>query len=85
MYELVYADSVERQMRKIDRQFHSQIAATIESIDLNNPRSSGKALAGTLNGLWRYRSGDFRIICEIQDQRLVVLVIKIGARRDIYR
>ncbi|CDZ31541.1 Hypothetical protein NGAL_HAMBI1145_03030 [Neorhizobium galegae bv. officinalis] len=51
-----------------------------------NPREMGDALKGhALGGYWRYRVGDYRIICDIQDQRLVVLVIEIGHRREVYR
>ncbi len=51
-----------------------------------NPRELGQALKGhALGGYWRYKVGDYRIICDIQDQRLVVLVIEIGHRREIYR
>lgn len=53
---------------------------------LEDPRQTGKALQGsTLGKLWRYRVGDYRIICELQDQRLVVLVVEIGHRREVYR
>ncbi|UGX88074.1 type II toxin-antitoxin system RelE/ParE family toxin [Phyllobacterium meliloti] len=53
---------------------------------LDDPRQTGKTLRGaTLGSLWRYRVGDYRIICEIQDQKLVVLVIDIGHRREVYR
>jgi mRNA interferase RelE/StbE len=49
-----------------------------------DPRAFGKALKGDLAGLWRYRVGDFRLIFSIEDQRLVVLVLKVGHRRDVY-
>lgn len=51
----------------------------------DDPRSTGKALAGPLGGLWRYRVGDYRLICEIQDDVLRVLVVRIGHRGDVYR
>ena len=52
---------------------------------LENPRSLGKALKGPRYGeLWRYRVGDYRLICQIQDQRLVVLVVRLGHRRGVY-
>lgn len=51
----------------------------------NNPRQSGKALTGPYAGLWRYRVGDYRLICRIEDARLVVLVVKIGNRRTVYQ
>ena len=51
----------------------------------DNPRQSGKALTGPYSGLWRYRIGDYRLICRIEDARLVVLVVKIGHRRNVYQ
>ena len=52
----------------------------------DNPRRTGAALQGSeLGNFWRYRVGDYRIICDIQDQKLVVLVVEIGHRREIYR
>jgi len=50
-----------------------------------NLRHFGEPLSGEMAGLWRYRIGDFRVICEIQDERLVVLALSIGHRREIYR
>jgi mRNA interferase RelE/StbE len=53
---------------------------------LENPRSLGQALQGSKFGeYWRYRVGDFRIVCEIQDKKVVVLVLRVGHRREIYR
>jgi len=51
-----------------------------------NPRDMGEALAGsTLGNYWKYRVGDWRIICDIQDQRIVVRVLRVGNRREVYR
>ena len=53
---------------------------------LDDPRSAGKMLTGPMLGsYWRYRVGDYRIICDIQDRVLCILVIELGNRRDIYR
>lgn len=53
---------------------------------LDDPRTTGKALTGPhLGAYWRYRVGDYRIICDIQDSALCVLVIEIGNRREVYR
>ena len=49
-----------------------------------SPRMLGEALTSTFAGLWRYRVGDYRVICRIEDERLVVLVVRIGHRRDVY-
>ena len=50
-----------------------------------NPRQFGKPLSGDKAGLWSYRVGDYRIICLIEDERLVVVVVSVGHRRDVYR
>lgn len=55
-------------------------------VDTADPRQLGKALVGKeFQGFWRYRVGDYPVICDLQDNRLVVLVIEIGHRREIYR
>ncbi|MDR3346095.1 MAG: type II toxin-antitoxin system RelE/ParE family toxin [Campylobacteraceae bacterium] len=51
---------------------------------LENPRSRGKALVGNLSGLWRYRVEDYRLICKIEDNHFIILVIEIGHRNSIY-
>ena len=50
-----------------------------------NPRHFGEALSANRAGLWRYRVGDYRIICEIQDDKVIVLVLTIGHRREVYK
>ncbi len=58
----------------------------IRIASLTDPRQTGKALKGPQFGnLWRYRVGDYRLLCEIQDDRVIVLVLEIGHRREIYR
>jgi mRNA interferase RelE/StbE len=49
-----------------------------------DPRRMGKALTGEMKGLWRYRVGDYRIVCEILDGRVTVLVVRVGPRREVY-
>ena len=56
----------------------------VDLLNVDNPRSSGKALQGDLKGLWRYRVGDYRLIAQIHDNELVILVIEIGHRKDVY-
>lgn len=51
----------------------------------NDPRRLGHALTGALKGLWRYRVGDYRIVAAIEDDRFVVLVVRVGHRREVYR
>lgn len=52
---------------------------------LDNPKTHGKALVGKLKGLWRYRVGDYRIICRLEKETITILVLDIGHRRDIYK
>ena len=52
---------------------------------LDNPHMSGKALVGNYAGLWRYRVGDYRLICEIHDEKIFVTVLRIAHRKEVYR
>jgi mRNA interferase RelE/StbE len=77
-----------KQLSKLDKSEARRITAFLrERIGtLDDPRTLGKPLTGSqLGEIWRYRVGDYRIICDIQDQALVVLVVEIRNRRDVYR
>lgn len=77
-----------RQIGKLDKSEAKRITTFLRQrlAPLDDPRSTGKALTGPqLGAYWRYRVGDYRIICEIQDDALCVLVIEVGNRRDVYR
>lgn len=82
-----YTDTAKGQLRKLDKQVARSIVDYLDEriAGLENPRSAGKSLTGPLGGLWRYRVGDCRVICDIQDGALRVLVVQVGNRRDIYR
>lgn len=77
----------QKQFSKLDKPTAARIFDWLESRleGAVNPRHFGEPLRGELGGLWRYRIGDFRVICEIQDQRLIVYALSIGHRREIYR
>lgn len=85
-WKIEYADTALRQLKKLDRQIARRIVDFMENRigSADDPRSSGKALAGMLAGLWRYRQGDWRILCEIQDEKVVVLVLGVGHRSKVY-
>ena len=82
-----YAESAKKQLRKLDKASARRIVDFMgERVgESEDPRQSGKALKGPLGDLWRYRVGDFRILCDIQDGKLTVLVLQIGNRREVYR
>lgn len=76
----------EKQLRKLDRSVQKRLLGWLsERIDgCKNPRHFGEPLRGKLAGLWRYRVGEYRIICEIQDEKLVVIALAVGHRRRRY-
>jgi len=75
-----------KELKKLGHQAQRDILAYLdERVTANaDPRRFGKALKADLAGLWRYRVGDYRILCQIQDQKLLVLVVAVGHRKDIY-
>jgi len=88
IWTIEYDVLVQKEMRKIDPQTRQRIRTFLQErvAVLDNPRQTGAALQGSeLGSFWRYRVGDYRIICDIQDHKLVVLVVEIGHRREIYR
>ena len=81
------ADTAKWQLRKLDKQVARRIVDFMDDriARLEGPRSAGKALIGPRGGFWRYRVGDFRVICDIQDDILRALEVQIGNRREVYR
>lgn len=82
-----YTDTAKRQLRKLDKQTARRIVDYMDEriAVLENPRDAGKALSGPLGGLWRYRVGDCRVNCDIQDGALRVVVVQLGNRREVSR
>ncbi len=87
MYHLETTKRFDKEFKKLDRytqkMLKSWLMENIEGTD--NPRKHGKDLVGNKKGFWRYRIGDYRIITEIQDERVVVLALSVGHRREVYR
>lgn len=87
-WRIELTETAAKQIGKLDKGEAKRITAFLRQrlATLTDPRSTGKALTGPqLGSYWRYRVGDYRIICDIQDGKLCVLVIEVGNRRDIYR
>ncbi|MCY1545884.1 ParE toxin of type II toxin-antitoxin system, parDE [compost metagenome] len=87
VWTIDYTDTTRTQLRKLDKQTAKRILDFLDErvAGRTDPHSTGKALTGPLGGLWRYRIGDFRVICDIQDGALRILVVQLGNRRDAYR
>jgi mRNA interferase RelE/StbE len=85
MYKLSFTEKVEKQLSKLDKQIEKKILKYLKTHVLENPTQHGKPLSANLLGLWRYRVGDYRIITEIRDKELVVLVVEVGHRKEVYK
>ena len=85
-YRVVFTERAKKQLSKLDRSISALIIGWIEkNIEgCENPRIHGKGLLENRSGQWRYRIGDYRAICEIIDEEIVVLVLEIGYRKHIH-
>ncbi len=86
-WKIEFDAGVEKDLKKLGHIAQKQILKYIKEkiIPSDNPRAFGKPLSGDLNGIWRYRVGDYRLLAKIEDEQFVVLVIHVGHRKDVYR
>jgi len=87
-YNVELSESAERELGKLDAPQAKRILKFLHQrvAKLGDPRSIGEALHGSrLGEFWKYRVGDYRLICKIEDDRLIVLVLRVGHRKEIYR
>ena len=85
-YTVRYTDRAIKSLKKLDRSVLIMIKAWIEKnlVGTSDPRAHGKGLTSNRSGQWRYRVGSYRILAEIQDSDLIILVIEVGHRSAIY-
>jgi len=84
-YKVKYAESAWKAISKLDKPLQKRILGFVDKIEASsNPRFSGKALKGN-DKEWRYRVGDYRLVCEIKDRELVVWLVRVGHRGEVYR
>ncbi len=87
-YRVEFDPDALKDLKKLDRPVQQRLLAFLRTrvAKLQNPRDIGEALAGArLGNYWKYRVGDWRIICDLQDERIVVRVLRLGNRREVYR
>lgn len=86
-WTLRISETARRQLKKLDRSTAQTLVRYLNRLVLEteDPRQRGKGLTANLTGLWRYRVGDYRVICDIQDGELVVLVLQVSHRSQAYR
>ena len=87
IYHVEFTKYALREIKKIDKATASLIIGWIRKNleGCENPRIHGKGLTADKTGQWRYRVGDYRIIAQIQDEKVTILVVNIGHRREIYK
>lgn len=82
---VVFSDRAIKQFKKIDFAIQKRMKHFINELEgLENPYVRGKRLSSNLSGFWRYRVGDYRLICKIFEDELVILLVDIGHRSEIY-
>ncbi len=86
-WKIEVSETARRQLKKLDRESALSVARFLRDrlSAVEDPRSLGKALSGPLGGLWRYRVGHLRVICQIHKRDIEILVIRIADRKDVYR
>ena len=85
-YEVELSERFKKEFRKLDKYTQKMIRAWINKnlVGTENPRLHGKGLNANRSGQWRYRIGDYRLICNINDNKLIILALSVGHRRDVY-
>jgi mRNA interferase RelE/StbE len=87
-WRIEFAEAADRELAKLDPQIARRILKVLREriAPADDPRSIGEALKGSkLGEFWKYRVGDYRLICSIEDQVLRILVLRIGHRKEVYR
>ena len=85
-YNVEYTKTAIKQFKKMDKKIAALILSYIEDklVDCDNPRLYGKALRGNLDDIWRYRVGSYRILTKIEDDKVLITVVEVGHRKEIY-
>lgn len=86
-WTVTFTDQAVKQLKKLDKKAQVQIRNYIRTKVLasKDPTSLGKPLVGSKKGIWRYRTGNYRILCHINAQEVKILVLNVGHRKDIYK
>ena len=87
MYEVLLSKNAIKKLQKIDSQIRKMILNWIDKnlTNVNDPRIFGKNLSHDKKDVWRYRIGSYRLLCNIADDKLIILVIEVGRRKEIYK
>lgn len=86
-YRVETTSRFDKEFKKLDKYTMKMIKAWIDKnlVNCDDPRIHGKALTANRSGQWRYRIGDYRLLCLIEDNNLVILALSVGHRREVYK
>ena len=86
-WRIEFVPAAAKELKKLGRTEAARIITTLETriAVLDDPRTLGSALSGELGGLWRWRIGEYRVVARIEDGRIMILVVRVGHRREVYR
>ena len=86
-WTLEFTIKANREFKKLDREIYNKVRAFIDAslLTTENPRRLGKPLSGNMREFWRYRIGDYRVICEIHDHILIIVAVRVAHRREVYK
>lgn len=87
MYRVEYSKDALKTLKKLDRPTARLILSWVEKnlSGTSDPRQHGKPLTGDLAGIWRYRIGDYRLLAKIEDDKLIIFLLEVGHRKQIYQ
>ena len=85
-YKILFSEQASKDIKKLDKTTRVLLEKWLKKhlVDCENPRAHGKALTADKTGLWRYRIGNYRLICDIRDNEMIVLALTFGHRSEIY-
>ncbi|WP_027186523.1 type II toxin-antitoxin system RelE family toxin [Desulfovibrio inopinatus] len=84
-WEIKFTPKAEKALSKIDKKTANRIIKFLLERTTTEPRNLGKCLSGPLGDFWRYRVGDYRILAKIEDDQLIILVVEVGHRSEVYK
>ncbi|MCW3846563.1 type II toxin-antitoxin system RelE/ParE family toxin [Sphingomonas sp. LB-2] len=86
-WRIEFLPEAAKELKKLDRAVTARIIRTLEEriAVLDDPRTLGSALVGEHAGYWRWRIGDYRVVARIEDERVLILVVRVAHRREVYR